>query len=402
MLRRTLALGALILGLLLAPTAAQALTKAQLASGLSTRTAKLGSRSGALVRDLTTGETLFERRRGISLAPASNQKLFTTASALLNWGSDARLVTELRAARVPDARGVIAGNVVLVGAGDPSLNDDALRNLAADVSKAGVKKITGRIVGDESYLDTRRGSYDTGYSPDSELGGWLGGLVWGHGRVGTYGPAVTAAARLKLFLKQRGITVAKAERAGAAGNAKETIGAVSSPRIVDLAATTLVPSDNFYAEMLLKDQGRAFGTAGTSPEGARVVKATLAREVGIHPAIVDGSGLSRSNRTSPSQIVTLLTEMAKRPEGPGWRNAMPQPGRTGTLYARMRGTAAVTRCRAKTGTLREVSALSGYCTVPGGHVLAFSFLENDVDPYYAKAIEDQMVPLIATYTPAGR
>ena len=57
------------------------------------------------------------------------------------------------------------------------------------------------------------------------------------------------------------------------------------------------------------------------------------------------------------------------------------------------------RCRAKTGTLHDVSALSGYCNVPGGHVLAFSFLSNRIDPYYVKSVEDQMVPMIASYSP---
>lgn len=401
--RPLLALCALAVGLLLAgsalTTSASAVDRTELAQALTARTAKLGSRSAALVRDLTTGTTLFERRRGLGLAPASNEKLYTTAAALLKWGPDARLVTRVKAKVLPDAQGVLAGDVVLVGAGDPGLNDASLRNLAADLYRVGVRRITGRVLGDERRFDTRRGGFSTGWGPDGNLGGWLSGLTWGHGRVGTDGPAATAAARLRTFLQSAKVTVKGAARRGSDAAATRVLGTVSSATMTGLVQTTLVPSDNFYAEMLMKGLGAEFGGAGTSTAGARVVTDTMAT-FGLHPTIRDGSGLSASNKTSPSQIVSLLTQMAARPEGAAWRAGMPQPGRSGTLAKRMRGTAAVTRCRAKTGTLHNVSALSGYCTV-AGHELAFSFLENDIDPLYAKAIEDQMVPLIAGYEPSA-
>jgi len=403
--RRSAVLLAIVCGLLAlafatAASPASALDGKSLAAALEKRTATFGSRSGALVRDLTTGKTLYERRRGLGLAPASNEKLYTTAAAILKYGPNAKLTTTLRVApgAVPDEDGVIDGDVILVGAGDPGFNDDAIRNLVGDLKKLGVKRITGEIKGDGRRFDSKPGSYDTNYRPDSELGGWLGGLTWGHGRVDGFGPAQYAASRLRYLLELNKIDVKGGAHSGYAQGTTKRIAAVGSQPIRSIIATTNVPSDNFYAETLAKDLGASFGDGGTTPEGTHVIRDTLA-DFGIHPRIFDGSGLSRKNNTSPSQIVTLLTKMAEHEDGAIWRASLPQPGVSGTLAKRMRGTAAVNRCRAKTGTLHDVSALSGYCNVPGGHVLAFSFLSNRIDPYYVKSVEDQMVPMIASYSP---
>jgi D-alanyl-D-alanine carboxypeptidase/D-alanyl-D-alanine-endopeptidase (penicillin-binding protein 4) len=158
-----------------------------------------------------------------------------------------------------------------------------------------------------------------------------------------------------------------------------------------------VPSDNFAAELLLKDIGASFGSTGSTPEGASLVGSTLG-QLGVHARIVDGSGLSRTDHVSPRSIVTLLTEMAARPEGAVLRASLPTAGRTGTLADRMRRTAAQDRCHAKTGTLNGVSTLSGYCATQGGDLVAFSLMENNVSAVAAKAIEDRMVPAIARYS----
>jgi D-alanyl-D-alanine carboxypeptidase/D-alanyl-D-alanine-endopeptidase (penicillin-binding protein 4) len=150
--------------------------------------------------------------------------------------------------------------------------------------------------------------------------------------------------------------------------------------------------------MLVKDLGASFGSAGSTATGAAIVRATLG-PLGLQPTVVDGSGLSRTDRVSPRELVTLLTAMAGRPEGAALRASLPVVGRTGTLATRMRGTAARDRCQAKTGTLIGVSALSGYCTTQGGDVVTFSFIENGMDSGHAKRVEDQMLPAIARYAP---
>jgi serine-type D-Ala-D-Ala carboxypeptidase/endopeptidase (penicillin-binding protein 4) len=72
-------------------------------------------------------------------------------------------------------------------------------------------------------------------------------------------------------------------------------------------------------------------------------------------------------------------------------------GRTGTLHARMRGTAASGRCQAKTGTLHDVSNLAGYCTAANGDQLMFAFLMNHVSPTYAQGLQDKMTVALAGY-----
>jgi D-alanyl-D-alanine carboxypeptidase/D-alanyl-D-alanine-endopeptidase (penicillin-binding protein 4) len=132
----------------------------------------------------------------------------------------------------------------------------------------------------------------------------------------------------------------------------------------------------------------------------KVVRTQLAA-VGITPppTVVDGSGLSRRDHATPRQLVTLLREMQRSEVADAFISSLAVTGRIGTLAGRMRGTDAAGRCQAKTGTLRGVSALSGYCRTLGGRLVAFSFLENDMDALSAKAVEDRMVPAIVSYRP---
>lgn len=385
-----------------APASARSLKELQ--AKLEKEHRKLSSASGALVVDLTTGRTLFQKRADEPLAPASNEKLFTTATALLQFGADGTLRTDARiAADATVENGVLDGDLYLVGDGDPSLNDVALKALArAVVGKAKLKRISGGLVGDESVFDTRRGGPDSGFQPDDDLGGQLGGLTWGHGRATPGGPGTVAAARLQFFLEQLGVKVVKKPRTArledAPGGAGRTLGTAVSPPMSTLAATTNQPSDNFYAEMLLKGLGAHSGTEGTTAAGVKVVTGEL-RSLGLRPKIVDGSGLSRRDQATPRQFVTLLTAMRSSAVAEAFTDSLAIPGRIGTLAGRMRGTAADGRCHAKTGTLRGVSALSGYCTTVTNRTIAFSFLENNMDALSAKAVEDRMVPAIVSYKP---
>jgi D-alanyl-D-alanine carboxypeptidase/D-alanyl-D-alanine-endopeptidase (penicillin-binding protein 4) len=78
-------------------------------------------------------------------------------------------------------------------------------------------------------------------------------------------------------------------------------------------------------------------------------------------------------------------------------SSLPVAGRNGTLYNRMRGTAAQDRCHAKTGTLHDVSALAGFCNTTGGERVAFAFLMNRVYPSSARALQDKMTVALARY-----
>jgi D-alanyl-D-alanine carboxypeptidase/D-alanyl-D-alanine-endopeptidase (penicillin-binding protein 4) len=177
----------------------------------------------------------------------------------------------------------------------------------------------------------------------------------------------------------------------------EDLATVHSPPVATLIGLANRPSDNYMAEMLLKGIGARFGGHGSTTAGAGVVARTL-RGLGVRATVRDGSGLSRGDRVSPRNVVRLLETVQRGTRALPFAASLPVAGRSGTLAPRMRGTAAQGRCRGKTGTLHDVSALSGYCQVGGGHLIVFSLLMNRVNPTPARAIQDRMVVALARYS----
>jgi D-alanyl-D-alanine carboxypeptidase/D-alanyl-D-alanine-endopeptidase (penicillin-binding protein 4) len=165
-------------------------------------------------------------------------------------------------------------------------------------------------------------------------------------------------------------------------------------RLIEL---TNKPSDNFFAEMLLKDLALQANGKGTTRAGARL-SAGYARRLGSRARLVDGSGLSRGNRASPREVVDLLeamNELDSTEFGDQYIDSLAIAGRDGTLATRMRRGPARSRCMGKTGTLSNVSALSGYCENRSGETIAFSILMNNVYPGSARGLQDAMVQAIA-------
>lgn len=380
----------------LAP-AAHAVDAAGLRKSLARHHSSLGSSAGARVVDLDSGRVLFARRDERALVPASNEKLFVSASALLRFGPDHAFATTVHAGGEIDDDGVLRGDLLLVGGGDPALDDLDLGVLVRAVRDAGVKRISGGVVGDEARFDARRGSYDSGFAYDHDLGGVLGALVWGHGRAGSKGPAQYAAGRLHSLLKAAGVTLGRKPRSGLAPRpVPDALGTAPSPPVSTLTSIINGPSENWFAEMMVKSLGAAYRETGSTSAGLAVVREDMAT-FGIHPRLLDGSGLSRANRTTARQVLRLLERMNGQEVAATWNASLPVAGRSGTLRKRMRGTPAAGACRAKTGTLIGVSALSGYCTTRDGSTVAFSFIENGVYAPRAKRIEDRMVAAIARY-----
>nr|MBA3327557.1 D-alanyl-D-alanine carboxypeptidase/D-alanyl-D-alanine-endopeptidase [Solirubrobacterales bacterium] len=182
--------------------------------------------------------------------------------------------------------------------------------------------------------------------------------------------------------------------AGVAPSGARPVAQVSSLPVRTLIRLVNVPSNNFAAEMLLKGLGARLGGAGSTGGGAAVVRSTL-DDFGVRPRIADGSGLSRANLTTPRQVVRLLERMDGQDVGTSFRSSLATAGRTGTLRRRMRATPASGRCRGKTGTLRGVSALAGYCRTRGGRDVAFAILMNAVNPFGARGVQDRMAAAIA-------
>jgi D-alanyl-D-alanine carboxypeptidase/D-alanyl-D-alanine-endopeptidase (penicillin-binding protein 4) len=147
--------------------------------------------------------------------------------------------------------------------------------------------------------------------------------------------------------------------------------------------------------MLVKDLALQTSGRGTTAGGARIA-ARFAKRIGGRPSrLADGSGLSRANRASPYRVVRLLLAMRKRDEFRPFVRSLSIAGRDGTLGPRMRSGPARGHCRGKTGTLSDVSAVSGYCRARSGDTYVFSILMNGVDPYGARNLQDSMLQALA-------
>jgi D-alanyl-D-alanine carboxypeptidase/D-alanyl-D-alanine-endopeptidase (penicillin-binding protein 4) len=353
--------------------------------------------AGVYVRDLDTGTALYAHKENVARPPASVNKLYTTSTALLRFGPDATLRTKVVATGALDPLGVWRGNIYLKGAGDPTLSQLQINGLAAAIAaQSGIRRVAGSVLGDESVFDSLRGSSRTGFALDRDIAGVLSGVAVNRGFSKDGAPAKEAARRLAKALRTVGVGVDGKSDAGTAPDGAPELTGVDSPRIADLIRLTNVPSDNFGAEMLLKDLGAHYGAGGTTTAGAAVVRSQLAT-FGVHPRYVDGSGLSRADRTTPRQVVRLLERMQGSGFAPQFTGSLPVVGRTGTMRKRMRGTVAQDRCQTKTGTLRAVSALAGYCETTGGHTVAFAMLMSTVFITRAHHVQDRMTQAIATY-----
>jgi D-alanyl-D-alanine carboxypeptidase/D-alanyl-D-alanine-endopeptidase (penicillin-binding protein 4) len=373
-----------------------------------------GSSSGLLVIDGETGKVVCARAPGRPRPLASNMKLFTTSTALARLGAESKIATLLKTDGDIDRNGVLHGSLYLVGAGDPALGTPSFYRrflgglgtnvfqLKRQVREAGIKSVTGRLYADDSIFDRLRGVADSGYATSSEIGP-LSGLSFNSGYSTPSAtsfasdPAITAAATLDASLREAGVSISPSVALGTSPAFSTELARVESPPLSSIVNTTDVYSDNFFAEMLIKLIGARFGGAGTTAAGAKVVEAfARGHESGVHA--VDGSGLTRSNRASPAQVVGLLKSMRGTSVGDEFIQDLALAGHEGTVAERMHGTAAYGRCRTKTGTLTGVSNLSGYCFNRDGRVMIFSILMGSVrDLSLAHLEQDLIAGEVASY-----
>jgi D-alanyl-D-alanine carboxypeptidase/D-alanyl-D-alanine-endopeptidase (penicillin-binding protein 4) len=373
-----------------------------------------GPADGAYVYDITAKQALFSEHATDMRPPASVEKLYTATTALALMGATARLDTTVYGVGHMAPGGVWEGSLYLKGGGDPTFGSTSFIHshydgigasvsalVSALVRTDHIHEITGSIEGDESYFDSLRGEPSSNYAEDPFLEGTLSALAFNRGETGNetgpHAPAAYAARALWGALKADGVTIE-----GGSGAATTPTGAVQlaqapSPTLQQLLGLMLPPSDNFFAETLVKDLGARYGGAGTTAAGAAVVTKTMSQLLGIHPHVVDGSGLSEEDKTSPYQVADLLVELASTPIGTVLRDSMAVAGRTGTLELRMRDTAAQGRCQGKTGTLTGVSNLVGYCQAADGHTLAFAIFTDGIPVETAHTFQDNMAITVADY-----
>ena len=346
------------------------------------------------VRDMRTGAVVFSHRAGSGAIPASTTKLVTAAAALDLLGPEHRFTTSV----VSSGR----GKLVLVGGGDPYLEDHSsraeptraslsalARSTAAALKKDGVRKVSldydASLFSGPARNPTWPGTYGDVASSVSAL--WVnegrstpGGGVLGP-RVGD--PAKDAAEAFADRLKGQGIDVGKVGKGKAAEGATR-VAAVSSMTLERIVEHVLMTSDNDGAEVLLRQAAVAGKRKGTFADGAAVVTARL-KDLGVWTSgtrLVDGSGLSRSTRI-PAATLTKLLRLAGQDAHPRLRpllTGLPVAGVEGSLATKfgddqtLAGRGVV---RGKTGTLTKVHGLAGTITTRDGALLAYAFLVNN-------------------------
>lgn len=459
---------------------------------------------GVYVYDASRQRVLFDHNGERWFTPASNTKLFTLATALSLLGSNFRFHTVVQSTVAPNAQGVVAGNVLLVGAGDPSLSgrsypyevpppEPALPYdpnaipllLARSLAGRGVTRVQGNIVGDDSYFSDD--PYPVGWAIDDMLWdygapvsaltlndntrflqiypgprpGSLPRLVWTPAlhppvtenliRTGAPGsvtrldlnldpatgalrltgaialdspgvlealavrhPALYAAQLLKQALEAQGIKVdgkAIACHRNCVSGQPYQLTEWESPPLAEIEQVTAKVSQNLEAELLLRVLGKLLGNSASPAGDAGPEPETHAGEAVVHgflyqaglnasdTALVDGSGLARSDLVTPAGIARLLLYMDHSKEAKAWRALFPVAGEDGTLQHRFLHDAATGRLDAKTGSLSHVNSLSGYVRAREGDTLVFSILSNNVNrPNSAVRKQiDQMANLLAAW-----
>ena len=352
--------------------------------------------TAAIAVDLRTGETVYAANVRRSLLPASAEKLPVAFAALRVLGPRFRFRTEVvaKGSRTGDTW---SGNLWLVGHGDPTLTPADLDRLARKFAATGIRRVAGRVLGDDKHFDARR-----------DARGWKSHYLGIESRplsalsvarlplTGVNGSAIAAARAYRAALERRGITVTGSAGTGRAPGDALSIVFDLSQTLANLLRLVNGESDNFAAEMLLKELGATIARRGSTAAGARVVREALA-EAGVPLAgvrIGDGSGLSRFDRLTVRSLAAILRAGAADPRiRDAFVSSLAVAGISGTLERRLDFRATRGRVIAKTGTTFRASALAGFVR----RRYVFAILQNGRPvPYWAaRAAQDRFVLALA-------
>jgi D-alanyl-D-alanine carboxypeptidase/D-alanyl-D-alanine-endopeptidase (penicillin-binding protein 4) len=426
---------------------------------------------GIAVAD-TTGRTLYTRNADKLFIPASNTKLAVSVAAAVLLPPDLTVRTSVYGTG-PIANGVLQGNLVLYGRGDPSMSrrcydvdttrtgacmDDPfspLRELAHGLKGRGLTTVSGDLVGDGSWFEpvTLHPSwehYDLAWwyaAPVSGLGftdnslellavpttpdapaalalwpelSYLrlenrtrtvpeGGrrtldvmrdlaadrlVVWGDvpvearpraEYVAVSDPNLYTALALRKVMAEEGIAVLGTTRSTTDSMLFQfarrgaPLAEVESRPVRDWIFPVLNTSQNWYAEMLLKQLGKQLTGVGSWDSGRSVIQRFLIDSVGIDStqvALSDGSGLAANNLITPAAFVQVLSWIRNHPRYEVFAAGLPRSGQPGSLRNRFLGTPLEGSVVAKTGSISRVNTLSGFVERPGRRTLVFSIQAN--------------------------
>lgn len=326
------------------------------------------SELGLMVYDLTADSTLYTYNHRHTLRPASNMKLVTAIAALDRLGGAHQFQTSLYYTGVQDSS-TLRGDLYCVGGMDPRFNVDDLNAFVEQVRSLGIDTIRGRIVADKSMKD-------------ADLFGW--GWCWDDDNP-ELSPLLISRKdnftdRFANALQKAGVFVDAELLDGKLPSGAKRL-CTRFHTMDQILMKMMKDSDNLYAESMFYQLAAASGKPATMKK-ARAAICKLIDRLGLPSSaylIADGSGLSLYNYLSPELEVALLKY--------AWNNneirihlypSLPIAGRDGTLEKRMHRTAAEGNVHAKTGTLKGVTTLAGYCTAANGHVLCFAIMNQGV------------------------
>jgi D-alanyl-D-alanine carboxypeptidase/D-alanyl-D-alanine-endopeptidase (penicillin-binding protein 4) len=334
-----------------------------------------------------------------ALVPASNQKLLVISAAVTVLDPSAHPRTSVVASG-PTLDGVVQGDLVLVGGGDPDLTTtgpDSLDALAQLVHDHGITSVTGRALIDESRYDDQRtvASWPAGTNDEAGAGG-LGALMVDRNR----GPGgVIAMRNATLFrdaLRAHGVGVAGPPGAGPAVAGVEVAG-LDGPSYAQLMGQMLQLSDGLVAESMVKEIGWRQRGDGSTAAGLAAIRDELGPLcVALDGTDHDGSGFSYQDGRSAREWRRLLQAGQRQPWGPQLLAALPVAGRSGTLVRRLTGPATAGNVHAKTGSLSISKAMSGFLTTAGGRSATFSIVVNGPATGSAEPAIDALVTAIAS------
>jgi len=404
-----------------------------------------GGITGAIVCRVEDGKVLYEHNADLRLLPASNRKLFTSAAALELLGDNFHISTDLCAAVKPDAAGNVQGDLYLRGGGDGLLSQADLEMMAQTLAKAGVKDVTGDLVGDPTRftdgpygfgwewddfsdeefpqiagLEVNEGVLNVHVAPGAAAGDPVSAtlqpatdylpvevkattvakdsvkdcyvsrpweknefLVTGALPLGTTldvkvpvdAPSLLAVTLLRDAMANQGITIHGHLRVGVTPPEAVVLTSHVSLPLSQYLAKMNKPSDNLLAESLV----RLLDSHGTYDAG-HLQETPFFKSLGVNVnaiALVDGCGVGRRNFVTARSVSQLLIGMHHKADWRIYYDSLPIMGVDGTLKNRLVGRAAAGNVHAKTGTLSQVRALSGYFTGKGGALYIFSLLMNN-------------------------
>lgn len=429
--------------------------------------------AGVTVVDVLTGAEIFSSKGDIQLNPASNAKIVTAACALKVLGPEFRFQTSLHGRKDGAA---IRDAIYIKGHADPTLATEDLWTMVRELKEAGIRRVEGGVVVDDTYFDDQNTPFAFDQQPDEDnkFRTPVGAVSLNHNALGirirpadtamvkarvsmdppgyaivandtltvgqgSHDPKISAtpfedrtrvrvwgtvplASRpvtyfrridnpslftgygLKAVLEDEGISVGGDVRVGSVPSGTPLLAEHSSEPLSSVLWETGKMSNNFVTETVLKTMGAEEADGPGTWEAATSAVAQVLESWGLEKGSYtyrNGSGLFDANTFSTRQMTRVLREAyldsSIRPE---FLSQLATGGVDGTIRSRFRDKATRRMVRAKTGTLADVSALSGYVIdAQGRRPVAFSILINKAPGYVsaARGYQEKIVTAVARY-----